>query len=580
MQTGAPKVARAPARRELLELAGLGAALAWLPGLAAASLAGCRAGHGAGAEELQVDVLVVGGGLGGCAAALAACRGGARVLLAEESTWLGGQLTSQAVPPDEHRAIETHGSSRSWRELRTRVREHYRARWPLSERARAREALNPGEGWVSRLCCEPDAALAALDAMLAPHVAEGRLDVWLGSRPLRAEVERDHVRRVVLQTPGGERAVRARTFVDACEDGSLSSLCGAEHRTGSEARAETGEPHAAERARPLNVQAGTWVMALAHEAGADHRTAAPEGYARWRAFVPELDPPWPGRLLDWTTTHPRTAEPRRLEFSPLPADEPALRPNLWTYRRVRCSTNLDERAVPRDATLVNWPQNDYLLGDVWSLDPLERERHRAGARELSLCLLHWLRSEAPRSDGGAGWPGLVLAPSVAGTPDGLAARPYQRESLRLVTETTLREQDIEPSARAEELGVAPEDAGARPFADAVGVGHYGEIDLHPTIDGDNYRSLGCLPFQLPLGMLIPVRLENLLPAAKNVGSTHITNGVCRLHPVEWVLGEVAGTLAAAALRRGLPARAVRARPAELAQLQRELGAAGVDLAWP
>jgi hypothetical protein len=45
-----------------------------------------------------------------------------------------------------------------------------------------------------------------------------------------------------------------------------------------------------------------------------------------------------------------------------------------------------------------------------------------------------------------------------------------------------------------------------------------------------------------LGALIPIRMENLLPAAKNIGTTHITNGCYRMHPVEWNIGEAAGAL--------------------------------------
>jgi NADPH-dependent 2,4-dienoyl-CoA reductase/sulfur reductase-like enzyme len=52
--------------------------------------------------ELTCDVLIVGGGCGGVAAALAASDLGHRVVLTEPGDWLGGQLTSQAVPPDEH----------------------------------------------------------------------------------------------------------------------------------------------------------------------------------------------------------------------------------------------------------------------------------------------------------------------------------------------------------------------------------------------------------------------------------------------------------------------------------------------
>ena len=55
-------------------------------------------------KEQRTEILVVGDGTGGVAAAL-----GCRVVLTEETDWIGGQLTSQAVPPDEHRWIESFG---------------------------------------------------------------------------------------------------------------------------------------------------------------------------------------------------------------------------------------------------------------------------------------------------------------------------------------------------------------------------------------------------------------------------------------------------------------------------------------
>jgi hypothetical protein len=566
-----PRAAR-PDRRGFLALAGAaaGGASLW-------ALGGCRSAPSGG--EATCDVAVVGGGLGGCAAALAACDAGARVLLVEESGWLGGQLTTQAVPPDEHRFVETHGCTESYRALRREVRAHYRREWPLTEAARASERLNPGGGWVSRLCCEPRAALAGIQALLAPHVAAGRLIALFGSRPVAAEIDADEVRSVRLATPGGPLTVVAPYFVDATEVGDLLPLAGVEHVTGSEARADTGEPHAAPVARPGNVQAVTWVIALEHRAGEDHTIDPPEQYAFWREYVPRLEPPWPGRLLAWETTHPLTLQPRTLGFSPLAADEASVKANLWTYRRVRRASNLTDPQLARDVTAVNWPQNDYLLGDPLVGEAETRARHAEGARQLTLSLLRWLQTEAPRPDGGLGWPGLRPCPEVMGTSDGLAQRPYVREGRRIVAERTLVEQDIEPEARAREAGVPVDEARAREFPDSVGVGLYGEIDLHPTVGGDSYRSVGCLPFQLPLGALLPVRVSNLLPGCKNAGTTHITNGVCRLHPVEWNVGEVAGALAAFCLARGTTPRAVRATPQLLVDFQAALVARGVELAW-
>src|SRR6188768_3924910 len=76
-------------------------------------------------KELDADLIVIGGGIGGCAAALAAVRNGLRVILAEETDWIGGQLTQQAVPPDEHPWIEIFGATRSYREFRSQIRDYY-----------------------------------------------------------------------------------------------------------------------------------------------------------------------------------------------------------------------------------------------------------------------------------------------------------------------------------------------------------------------------------------------------------------------------------------------------------------------
>jgi hypothetical protein len=106
------------------------------------------------------------------------------------------------------------------------------------------------------------------------------------------------------------------------------------------------------------------------------------------------------------------------------------------------------------------------------------------------------------------------------------------------------------------------------------------IDLHPSTGGDNYIDVGSCPFEIPLGALIPQRMENLLPAGKNIGTTHITNGSHRLHPVEWNVGEVAGLLADFCLTRAVTPRAVRNTPALLTDFQERLAADGVELRWP
>jgi hypothetical protein len=75
-------------------------------------------------------------------------------------------------------------------------------------------------------------------------------------------------------------------------------------------------------------------------------------------------------------------------------------------------------------------------------------------------------------------------------------------------------------------------------------------------------------------------MENLIPACKNIGTTHITSGCYRLHPVEWNIGEAAGALAAFARERRVRVRAVKDTPLLLADFQKRLVAQGVELRWP
>ncbi|MCX6380899.1 MAG: FAD-dependent oxidoreductase, partial [Armatimonadetes bacterium] len=85
--------------------------------------------------------------------------------------------------------------------------------------------------------------------------------------------------------------------------------------------------------------------------------------------------------------------------------------------------------------------------------------------------------------------------------------------------------------------------------------------------------------QIPLGALIPQRIVNLIPACKNLGVTHITNGCYRLHPVEWNIGESAGLLALYCVQRVTSPRAVRNTPSLLEDFQKWIQAQGVETEW-
>jgi hypothetical protein len=160
-----------------------------------------------------------------------------------------------------------------------------------------------------------------------------------------------------------------------------------------------------------------------------------------------------------------------------------------------------------------------------------------------------------------GHPEVILRPDVMGTTDGFSKYPYIRESRRLVARGRVVEQDI-----VDEYQRGPR---ARWFDDAIATGFY-MVDIHPCGANERGSMMMPRPFQVPLAALLPKERINFLPAGKALGVTHLTNGAFRLHPIEWMVGEAAGTIAALSLDGSQPG---------IREVQRDLAVAGVPIVW-
>jgi hypothetical protein len=503
--------------------------------------------------EARCDVLVVGGSLGGVAAALRAGRAGARVILVEESGWLGGQISAQGVcTPDENRWIETTGGTASYLDFRERTREYYRTSYRLSDAGLSQLHLNVGSCWVSRLAVEPKAARDILASMLADL---SNVEVRLHSRVVEVENRINTIHAVTVQSATGALARILPGFVlDATELGDLLPLAGAEHLVGAESRAETGEPDAPEQARQDWIQPFTIPFALElRPDGEDHTIAAPPDYA-------ELKELQRYHILDGAM---------RGTFGEL---------GWWTYRRAIAAGNFDDPAFACDVAMINTGSNDFKGGVIPRGEPDLDSETLAQARRASLGYVYWLQTECPREDDPSrrGYPELKLRADWFDTEDGLAPHPYIRESRRIRAVKTVVEQEI---VAADSYGIVHQPGPrATIFHDSVGIGHYW-LDIHDGGTDEPSRFLETKPFQIPLGALIPVRITNLLPACKNLGVTHLANGAYRLHPIEWNVGESAGALAAFCSAEGLAPRAVLDDSRALRRFQRVLLEAGVPLYW-
>jgi hypothetical protein len=538
-------------------------------------------------RELHTPVLIVGGGTGGIAAALALGDRGIACIVTEPYVWIGGQLTSQAVPPDENQWVETFGATRRYQSLRTRVRDWYRAHRPLTSKARSITNLNPGGGWVSRLCAEPRIFHIALEAMLAECKVAPK--VMLGLEPTAANTVGDRVSSVTFSrcAPFAQHdsvTITADIILDATELGDLYELANIEHAIGAEHRDVYGELHGRpDKTHPLDQQAFSWCFALEHKPGEDHIISRPKSYDFWSTYVPQMSPKWTGPLLSWTVPSHNVEGERTFPFIPWPDRCPEGMWDMWRYRRISDADLYEPGSGIPDVCLVNWVQMDYWLKPLLGKDKQTSVEALEESRELSRSLLYWMQTAAPRMDGRTGFPGLKLRGDELGTSDGFAMAPYIREPRRLLARTIVTEGHIGTDQRKlHGIDLATQDSpygGAERFPDSVGIGHY-TLDLHPSVTGRNSVYVPAAPFRIPMGSLIPKRVSNVLAAGKGIGVTHITNGCYRMHHTEWNIGESAGVLAAYCLATGLSPHAVHDSAGHIEEVQRILAADGVRIAWP
>jgi FAD dependent oxidoreductase len=508
---------------------------------------------------LSCDVAIIGGSMGGVAAALSALESGASVILTEATDWLGGQMTSQGVSAlDEHPYIESFGGTRSYYELRQRIRSHYQKRYNLvSTMPDGTTPLNPGNGWVSRLCFEPKIAEQVVREMLEPYLSQGKLKILYRHQAVKAIVKNKLVKEIALKDSRNNLInIRADYFLDATDLGDLLPLTNTEYISGAESQLDTLEPNAQRESKPNEVQSFTYCFAVEYCPGEHHIIKKPENYEFYRDTQP------------YTLTLDADTSPRNFKMFKKGAKGEL---PFWEYRRIFDAGLLHDPKQPHDIALINWAGNDFRFANIIDKSKAKQKRILREAKNLSLGFLYWLQTECPRDDGGFGYPELKLRKDIMGTRDGLSKAPYIRESRRIIALERITEHDITISTQTK--------ARAKHCTNSIGIGWY-QMDLHPCVGNDQVSMFEpTLPFQIPLGVLIPKDTKNLLAACKNIGTTHLSNGAYRLHPVEWAIGEAAGKLAAFCLEQHKTPRQVWESEALTRDLQKTLIRHGIPLEW-
>lgn len=435
-------------------------------------------------DTLTTEILVVGGGTGGTAAALQAARRGRETILISEYPWLGGMLTAAGVcAPDGNELA-------AWQ---TGI-------WGQFLRAlRQRQKGGLDNSWVSLFTYDPylGARIFADWVQALPNLR------WITQQtPLEVYKHGNRITGVRF----ADYLIQAQIILDGTELGDLLALAEVPHRWGWEFQAEFNEPSAPVTENPLTqtytVQSPTWVAILQ-----DFGEAAP----------PIPPPP------DYDSEQYQGA---------------------WTGYAPK--QFLSYGGLPHKRIMLNWPQqgNDYgvrverlVQGDKAKQAFLQEAYwHTQG-------FAHFIQTHLERNYGLA----QQIFPHSLGN-GAFALHLYYRESRRLLGQETVTELDILPLSQGSVAPLPFNEKGqvsSIALGNYANDHHYPGFEL--SLQSKSLRWGGRwtgTPFTLPYGCLVPKEITGLLVCEKNISVSHIANGSTRLQPLVLNIGQAAGMAAA------------------------------------
>jgi hypothetical protein len=500
----------------------------------------------------EYDFIVAGAGTGGWAAAVQAARMGARVLLLEETDWIGGQMCAAAVTTMDEDSVWMKFPVRErglYREFHESMVTHYHTldKDPLVAYYGYPDQLEGGY--------EPKAARAVLYGFIKEtRERKTVLDLSLRTRVIAVKKQGDTVTGATIEFTDAagksQKDIACKVLVDATEYGDVIPLTGARYRVGN-VTSDQLDPAAL-------VQDHTWTAVVREYPGGvpEHLQikTPPPGYEtgsgrRYRNYAND------GFLL-WGGAGKGLKGHRswRVYFAwrGMADSESPLTGLRSAERHTQCGFN---------------GGNDYPVTVATIEDPAQRLRDEREGIYRTLGALYYFQHEL-----GVNWSlaedegyataynrakiqALDLRPDLAALAIHLPQQPYVRESRRIVGVRTLAAKDL---TRFEE---------AKHFATSVAMGDYFmDLDHGKTAhaieaDLDTGESpKGGGPFQVPFEVFLPEKIDGFLPAEKNISQSRLANGATRLQPITMLTGQAAGAIAALAVQQGL-------QPRKLAPLQ-------------
>jgi hypothetical protein len=208
-------------------------------------------------SQKQVDLCVIGGGLAGTCAAIAAARNGIRVALVQDRSVLGGNASSEIKMHVV--GADVHGTRPGAREA------------GIIEELRLEDAYR-----------NPQRCYSLWDLLLYEKVmAEPNIELLLDTDCVGCEKDKDRIVSANCHRQSTEETIRieARFFADCSGDGRLAAEAGADYTIGRESKAEYGEPLAQDI--PDRFTLGSSILYTARDHGRPMPFHAPEWIRRF-----------------------------------------------------------------------------------------------------------------------------------------------------------------------------------------------------------------------------------------------------------------------------------------------------------
>lgn len=369
-------------------------------------------------------------------------------------------------------------------------------------------------GWVSNTLFEPSVGFKIFSKMAKK---EKNLEVINGFFAIEILKKGNSVIGAIFQNEKKEKfKVIAKITIDATDIGENIKMAGASYRLGMDSRSETGEMNAPEKANTI-VQDLTWVAIL-------------------KDF---------GKGTDKTIAKPANYNPNNFAGSCKETVD---------GNQIDCEKMLTYGKLPNEKYMINWPTkgNDVYL-DVVELTREQRNKELEKAKNYTLQFVYYIQNEL-------GFKNLGLADDEFTTDDKLAYAPYYREGRRLKGMAYMTyEHASKPYDQKENL-----------YRTGISVGDY-PVDHHHK-QNPLAPQIGFPPvpsFSIPLGSLIPEKIDGFIVSDKAISVSNLINGSTRLQPVVLLTGQAAGTLAALCVKENKKPREISVRKVQSILLEND-----------